>query len=808
MTATRFTLVFACLGLLWGLLGPLLPLATPAPGTRAGAGALASPALAQVPGAASGVSPWVETGSARLRLESATTATGTADHLSLGLAFDLKKPWKIYWRSPGDAGYPPRLDWSGSVNLKTATVHWPVPRRLSVSGIETIGYDQPVTLPLTIEPEQPGDPVILALAVDFLACDEICVPESARLSLILPPGPAVPSDQAHALARARALVPGPATSHGLTVENAGIEPGGWVRVIVAADPPVADPDLFLEAPPGISFAPPRVALADDGHRAVLRARIVPESLPADARAALTPAPTSPSPEATSPGSDSSPRGTDQGTPDPLLTMPLAALVVAGDRGVETPIATDRLAEPWAGATDDTSPKAPSAPFAPPILAGPGDGGVWGLVVLMGTALVGGLILNLMPCVLPVLSLKILGLLGHGGGAIGPARRAFLATSAGIVFSFLVLAAGAIALKAAGAAVGWGLQFQQPLFITGMMALLTLFVAALWGLIAIPLPGFVAALGAGPAGAAEERQSLLAHFATGAFATVLATPCSAPILGTAVGFALAGGAVATLGTFALMGLGMAAPFLVIAAWPGFATRLPRPGPWMVTVKALMGLALAGTAVWLGLVLWSQVGARAALVVGALLVVVLAGLAVLRIAPAAPRWLRRLGGGLVVGLLAAAFVVPGVLDSPPQARPLLAPGMPAPADGEDAAPEGVWRRWSPATLADQVAAGSVVLVDVTASWCATCQVNKATVLNRGRVAALLTEGRVIGLRADWSRPDPEITDYLMLFGRFGIPFNAVYGPQAPEGLALPELLTEAVVLDAIRKAGGSTDPAPRP
>ncbi|WP_413204802.1 protein-disulfide reductase DsbD family protein [Rhodospirillum sp. A1_3_36] len=698
----------------------------------------AAPTLAQL--AEPGASNWVDKPHSRMRLVSAVTAVGTAETLTLGLEVELKDHWKIYWRSPGDAGYPPEMDWTGSVNLTKAAFQWPVPSRFSVLGIETVGYQGHVILPISAKLTQPGDPLILNAKVDYLICSDICVPDQGSFSLMLPPGPAKPSPQAHSISQYLAQVPKNGTSHGLSVTEAVIEEGGVVRVAVSANPPLSQPDLFVEPPPGLAFGPPSVTLTDGGRSALLRAPLEGEA--------------------------------------PLLGQTISALVADGIRGVETTIDTATLAEPGAPLTAAAAGRAPIADLN-------GGGEAPALWTMLGLALVGGLILNLMPCVLPVLSLKILGLVGHGGGAPRRARLSFLATSAGILASFLALAGAAIALKSMGAAVGWGIQFQHPLFLTGMVILLTLFAANLWGLFEIPLPGILSNLGG--QGAEGGGGSLVGAFATGAFATLLATPCSAPFLGTAVGFALAGGSADTLGIFSGLGLGMALPYLVVAAFPRLATRLPRPGAWMVKLRWVLGLALGGTAVWLLTVFAVQVGWQSALAVGLAMAVTVTLLALGARAPT----IRKLALGGIAFLFAGSA-----------ALALRPPPPPSAAVGSDAQTASIWQPWSAEDTTRLVAEGKTVFVDVTADWCVTCLVNKAAVLDRGPVAALLAGENVVALRADWTRPDPAIAAYLASFGRYGIPFNAVYGPHAPNGIALPELLTDGAVMEAVERASSPT------
>jgi suppressor for copper-sensitivity B len=405
---------------------------------------------------------------------------------------------------------------------------------------------------------------------------------------------------------------------------------------------------------------------------------------------------------------------------------------------------------------------------------------------------GGLILNFMPCVLPVLSIKLLSVVKHGGRARSRVRASFLASAAGIVTSFLVLAGVAVAFKSLGMTVGWGIQFQQPLFLTAMAVVISLFACNLFGFFEILLPRWaqgLAGLGQGPMtaeGAAEP--SLIGHFVTGAFATLLATPCSAPFLGTAVGFALARGAVEIMAIFAVLGLGLALPYLLIAAVPALAARLPRPGPWMVTLRRILGLALAGTALWLLSVLATQVGLAPAVSVGGLLVALGA---VLWLGHA--RRAGRLPAPAVAGALAlAAFVLPAMLPAP-TANAVAQQGG---AENEDA----TWKVMDLGLIPALVADGQVVFVDVTADWCLTCQINKKLVLERGEVQARLASGEVVAMRGDWTLPSEEISRYLEGFGRYGIPFAAVYGPALPDGLALPEVLTTDTVVRAMDRASG--------
>jgi suppressor for copper-sensitivity B len=415
-------------------------------------------------------------------------------------------------------------------------------------------------------------------------------------------------------------------------------------------------------------------------------------------------------------------------------------------------------------------------IAPNLDAVNGDG----LFAILGLALAGGLILNLMPCVLPVLAIKLLGVVSKGGRSRRDVRLGFLASSAGILFTFLVLGAATIAAKAAGSAVGWGVQFQQPLFLVALALLCLLFAGNLWDLFEIRVPAKVA----GNIVARDRDHSFAGGFLSGLFATVLATPCSAPFLGTAIGFALAGGPVDILAIFAALGSGMALPYLLVALSPGLANRLPRPGGWMITLRRVLGFALLGTAAWLISVLAVQAGTLAALSVGACLGALLILL-----------WAQRRLGGFQRATALMSLTTVGVLAFvPPSLFPTRGLADQAPIAHR------LWRPFDAAQIPNLVAEGHVVVVEVTADWCITCRVNEKLVLDRAPVITALAHRNIVAMKADWTRPSEPIASYLAGFGRYGIPFSVVYGPDAPHGIPLPEILTSASVMAALKTAGG--------
>jgi suppressor for copper-sensitivity B len=691
---------------------------------------LAIASLAQPGRADAAASTWQPGKGAEARLITAVNGTGDLAAIPAGLQIRLEPHWKTYWRSPGDAGLPPVLDWTGSENLGTATLAYPAPHRFQLFGLETYGYETEVVFPLTLPALQPGQAQHLELAATVLVCSDICIPANFHFALDLPAGPATPDPEAaNLIDRFDNAVPGDGSAAGLTIGTVSATDKG-LQVEATAREPFAAPDIFVEGAPGDAFAAPRITTSDGGRTLVAQIdRVQAGDPPAD-----------------------------------LAGSPVTLTLVDGPRSIE--------AKPTIG------------PITA-VAAAPIDAAAW--LAVLGVALLGGLILNLMPCVLPVLSLKLLSIVKAGGQTPRRQRLGLLATAAGIVASFLVLAAAAIGLKAAGATIGWGIQFQEPVFLVVMIVILTLFGCNLLGLFEVILPGRAmdAAARASGADTQTDRGGLLAPFLTGAFATLLATPCSAPFVGTALGFALSRGPVEIGLIFTALGLGMALPYLVIAAVPALARLLPRPGRWMLWVKAVLGLALFGTAAWLLFVLAVQVPPTAAIAVAAAMVLI--GL-ILWLRPRGGATVRRLGAGAAAVLALAAILLPLRFDRSDAATPSAASAI-------------AWTKFDRAGIPGLVGQGKVVFVDVTAEWCLTCQVNKLLVIGRDPVASALGGAGVVPMLADWTNPDQAIADYLAAHGRYGIPFNAVYGPGAPDGILLPELLSTDAVLDALTKARGA-------
>ncbi|MCW5593202.1 MAG: thioredoxin family protein, partial [Burkholderiales bacterium] len=637
---------------------------------------------------------------------------------------------------PGDSGLPTKIRWTLPEGWKAGPIQWPYPEAQRVGPLMNYGYSDEVLLLVELTPPadaKPG-PVTLKADADWLVCKDICIPEKASLSLpfaVAEGEPPAAAGNAALFSKARARLP--------------VAVSGW-----SAESAIAGTKLTLRvlppaggvAPAKVSFFPFREnfvdhpapqALVRDGPGVRLEVKLV-EPVPADVKEVAG-----------------------------LLVAESSWPSHAGRKAVE-------IAMPVVAALPAV---------AAPVGAPAGEAGA-GLALALVFALAGGLLLNLMPCVFPVLGIKVMGFVRH---AHGDARALWMqgaVFSAGVLVSFLALAGLLLALRAGGAELGWGFQLQSPTFVTLLAALFFLMALNLFGV--FEWGGFAQSLTSNLSASGRYADAFLA----GVLATVVATPCTAPFMGAAVGFTLAQPAPVSLAVFAMLGVGMALPVLALSFFPSALKKLPKPGPWMETFKQVMAFPLFATVVWLAWVLGAQAGNDA-------VISLLAGLLALGIgAWIYGRWARSEGFARFV--FAAAFAAAGLWLAWPgaEAAPEKAGTAPAAKPGEIA-----WQAWSPERLAELRAAGTPVFVDFTAAWCVTCQVNKRVALNREEVVKALAARGVVALKADWTNHDPRITAALAELGRNALPVYALYAPGQAQPKLLPEVLTASLVVDEISK-----------
>jgi thiol:disulfide interchange protein len=651
----------------------------------------------------------------------------------------LDKGWHTYWRNPGDSGEATRIKWTLPSGWSAGDIVWATPHRLPVGPLVNYGYEDEVLLPVPITvpaSARPGQTVRIDAAVAMLVCEEICIPEDAKVSLDLPVS----------------AEPKPNVQWGRKVETA------------LADAPKA---AGLAA--AMIHVGPSLKLAVTG--APLRGADVSKAyfFPFDGAVIdhAKPQPIERGPEGLT--LTLAPGYAFQG-PEPPKSI--AGVLSLGDRAYEV--------EAPAG----PAPAGAAGLGAPSASGGGGAAVGIGLPLALAFAFLGGVVLNLMPCVFPILSMKAASLAGHGHEPRA-ARLQGLAFTGGVLLTFVALAAVLIAAKAAGAAVGWGFQLQSPAVVAGLALLMLLVALNLSGVYELG----TSAQGAG--GSLASRGGMAGAFFTGVLAVVVAAPCTAPFMAGALGFALTQSAPVALAVFAVLGLGFAAPFLALSLSPALLRRLPRPGPWMDVLRRLLAFPMYAAAGWLVWVLTLQAGtmALAAMIAAAVAVALAAwlwGLGQRSGRPLLPRGFAAAAGVAAIALVALAARSP-------------APGAAASAGGSAVAGELPSQPFTPERLAELRGQGRPVLVNFTAAWCVTCQVNERVALSRKAVADAFEKNQVVYLKADWTNRDAVIARTLAEHGRAGVPLYLLYGtdPAGPP-VVLPQLLTEGAVVSALEKA----------
>jgi DsbC/DsbD-like thiol-disulfide interchange protein/cytochrome c biogenesis protein CcdA len=647
---------------------------------------------------------------ARLVAEDKAVAPGGT--VTVALEEKIAPRWHTYWKNPGDAGAPTEIQWTLPPGWKAGPIQWPRPKRLPVGPLMDYGYEGTPWLltTLTAPPDATGTVTIRAQAT-WLVCEQICIPEEAALNLTLAVGkqeadPAVAKD----FAAARALLP--VASPWKLTYALGDNLDMYVAApsLAAAHPTSAD---FFPARAGIikNAAPQLVGYAKDG--LVLR---------------LTPG------------------NKVNGLLEGLLVLTSSD---GSTQALEVSVPPGSV---------------PPAEFGSAVPSGDLN---LGLAVLF--AFLGGIILNVMPCVLPILAMKALSLASHGSEG----RKESFAYTAGAVASFAALGLAIIALRETGQSVGWGFQLQSPIAVAGFALLVFAVALNLSGLFEV---GSITA-GEGLAG----RGGVAGAFFTGVLAVAVAAPCTAPFMAAALGFALTQSAISALAVFVALGLGFALPFLLLGVWPRLLAFVPKPGAWMLTFKQFLAFPMYAAAAWLVWVLAQQAGPRGvALILAAMIALALAA------------WLwsvtrnlsmRRRSIGAVVALL--------VLFSGVYAVSLLHGA----AAASTAQTSKLGEPYTAAKLASLRAVNRPVFVDATAAWCITCLVNEDAVLSRDSVKSAFAAKNVAYLVADWTNQNPEVTALLKENGRSGVPLYLYYAPGARTPIMLPQILTESGVLGAI-------------
>jgi len=648
------------------------------------------------------------------RLVAEDTAVAPGGSITIALEELIAHEWHTYWKNPGDAGAPTTIEWTLPPGWTAEAIQWPRPKRVPVGPLMDYGYEGKLWLLSRINAAadaKPGETVTIKAAASWLVCKNICIPAERSLSITVPVGASAPDPAvAKDFADARALLPAPSPwkivyAHGQTLDLYVAAPS-----LVAARPKSAD---FFPTRAGLikNPAPQLVGFAKDG--LVLRL-----------------------------------------TPGNKVAAPVEGLLVL--------TSTDGSVQ--ALEVNAQAGTVPAAEFVAPAAA-EGDLTLW-LAILF--AVLGGLILNVMPCVLPILAMKALALAQHGTEG----RRESFSYAMGAIVSFAALGAALLILRAGGEAIGWGFQLQSPVAVAGFALLVFAVGLNLSGLFEV---------GSITAGEGLTRKSGVAGaFFTGVLAVAVAAPCTAPFMAAALGFALAQSALAALAIFVALGVGFALPFILLGIWPRALSFLPKPGPWMLRLKQFLAFPMYMAAAWLVWVLAQQAGPRGVAIISA---------AMIFVALAAWLWstTREFSArGRMIGAVAAALVLIGALWGVSQlsgATPAVATEV---ARGE---------AYSAAKLASYRAEGRPVFLDATAAWCITCLVNEEAVLSKAPVQSAFAAKNVVYMVADWTNRNPEITALLKENGRSGVPLYLYYAPGSVRPQILPQILTDNIVLGAL-------------
>ncbi len=662
-----------------------------------------------------------------------------------GLYFKLETGWHVYWKNPGDAGEPPHMKWTLPQGIDAGAIEFPVPKRLPLGPLMDFGYEDEVLFPfqLNVGGGAASGPATLHAKVDWLVCRGSCIPEKTELEITRPIGAgggSVEPDQDiwGRLANRLPQAPPPTLKVGFVPTATGF------RLTVITGQQETEASFFSATQDILSNPAPETATPTaSGLTLDLKKD---ESLTANPKEL-----------------------------DGLLTL-------SGGRAYELLVAAGSPKAAKA-APVETSAGGTSTSSIPTNSAGSVNQGSSGnpakntpsLFEAAGLAFVGGMILNLMPCVFPVLFIKGLSLVQSGAEERHKLRVHGYVYTAGILVSFWVLVGVLLGFRSAGAHLGWGFQFQSPVFLSLMAGLLFFLGLSLAGQFEIGLTLTSAG------GSLAAKQGYTGSFFTGVLAVIVATPCTAPFMGVALGYALSQTVAVTFVVFTALAVGLTAPYLALTLQPAWTRILPRPGAWMEVLKQAVSIPIFGTVIWLAWVVANAYGATMLLpLLTTFLLLAIAGWFL-------GRWPAKRWSSAVASLIAIAVVIIAS----------IAPGQLVTNANSSASTDtqAGWQAWSADAVQKFQSEGRPVFVDFTASWCLSCQVNERVALGKPEVKKAFADANVVVMRADWTRYDDSITRALNQLGRSGVPTYAIYVPGESQPRVLPEVLTPGIVTNAI-------------
>lgn len=702
---------------------------------------LAGPALAPSAFAQASAAPTavVTTENVRSELVSEVVTVKPGEPFWVALRQTLRPKWHTYWKNPGESGLPTEITWKLPEGARADPIVWPAPILFDIGGVINYGFkDESMLLVRITPPADLAGPLTLAAEANWLVCEDVCIPEEGKFELVLPSG--------------TAATPAPPATRDL-FEKAR-------RAVPTASPwparyglsKTGDPTLLVEAK---GLKPDTI-----GDVYFFPAEWGPIATMAKQTATVTP----------------------EGIRIPLKRGDAKAAIPAQLAG--TLVLTENTADGSVRQAFDLSAKLDPAfvPATTGSLANAVGAEQLSLLQALAFALLGGLILNLMPCVFPVLAMKAAAFARLAGHARSEMRRDGLAYTAGVLVSFAAMAGVLIALRSTVGEVSWGFQFQSPVF--------SLLIAYLFFVVGLNLSG-VFEVGNRLAGVGQglvSRGGTTGAFFTGVLAVIVATPCTAPFMAAALGFALSQPGPATVAVLLAMGLGLALPYLALSMTPALQRLMPRPGPWMDRLRQFLAFPMYASAVWMIWVLTQQTGADGVLYALGGMILIAFAIWLLRLGSGASAgtWARR---GLAAAAVLLAFAATLKLDDSPATAASASGGPNAGVSFEG------WERFSRARMAEAVAAGKPVFVDFTAAWCITCLVNERVALEVPAVRRAFEQAGVVKLKGDWTNRDAEISGVLKELGRAGVPLYLFWAPGADRPKILPQVLTEQLILSEL-------------
>ena len=630
----------------------------------------------------------------------------SSKNITIGLEYQMEPGWKTYWKSPGDGGFAQNISWENSSNISDVKILWPTPIKFEILGLTSLGYQDNVTFPLEIEIENEFQDINLDLHVNYLICKEICIPGDARIFLDIPAGEKKINDNYFDVEQALSKLPEKDFSRTyLKNINANVLEGenlSTIRLQIESEKIFFNPEIFLHTPFGLPVVQHTISYSANNKLITAEFDFNKKLISED-------------------------------------SFPLEVVLKDVNHNFEHLLS--------AQITKDIS-NSPMNTFIFYILI----------------SLLAGLILNVMPCVFPILSIKLMSVFTVDKGT---ARVSFLTVALGIVSSFLLLGVCFLVLQHFNFSIAWGMQFQKPYFLIFITFIIFLFMMNMFGQFQINLPqnfSNIAFAGLG-------NKSFFKDFFNGFFATLMATPCSAPFVGTAITAAFTQNYITGMSIFLFMGIGMASPYLLIALFPKLVNFLPKPGIWMIYVKYFLGLLLLATVVWLSNILLNFFNIY-------FLVISLFVLLVITYRRKFPLFKNTITIASIIFIFFSTSLQIFQQHS---------------SSGE----EKDWVSFFTVDIDQLVSQDKIIFLDITADWCATCQFNKINVLNSDNIIKQFKDNSVTLIRADWTKPNERVNLFLEKYDRFGIPFNAFFSKKFPDGILLSELLSEKEIVNAINK-----------